>query len=64
MLAKGDLIGIICCSDGREKEDEKDLKRLKQVLEKEFGLQVIFAKTIFKQMVRLLVVFLRNEQPN
>ncbi|EGP8433709.1 LD-carboxypeptidase, partial [Listeria monocytogenes] len=48
MLAKGDLIGIICCSDGRKKEDEKDLKRLKQVLEKEFGLQVIFAKTIFQ----------------
>ncbi|EAG4873861.1 LD-carboxypeptidase, partial [Listeria monocytogenes] len=48
MLAKGDLIGIICCSDGRKKEDEKDLKRLKQVLEKEFGLQVVFAKTIFQ----------------
>lgn len=31
-----------------KKEDEKDLKRLKQVLEKEFGLQVIFAKTIFQ----------------
>ena len=26
MLVKGDTVGIICCSDGRKKEDEVELE--------------------------------------
>ncbi|MBC1460832.1 LD-carboxypeptidase [Listeria welshimeri] len=48
MLVKDDLIGIICCSDGRKREDKPVIERLKRVLEVEFGLQVILAKTIFR----------------
>lgn len=64
MLVKDDLIGIICCSDGRKREDKPVIERLKRVLEVEFGLQVILAKTIFEQKIHLLVVALKNERQN
>ncbi|ECL0019904.1 LD-carboxypeptidase [Listeria monocytogenes] len=49
MLVKGDTVGIICCSDGRKKEDENRIALLEQVLKTEFSLQVVFAETIFQK---------------
>lgn len=48
VLVKGDSVGIICCSDGRKEGDKLRIERLKQVLKTEFGLQVVFARTIFQ----------------
>lgn len=56
MLVKGDTVGIICCSDGRKKEDENRIALLEQVLKTEFSLQVVFAETIFQKLNRHLVV--------
>lgn len=53
MLQNGDTIGLVGCSNGREQEREKDIKRVEELLSKHFGIGVVRATTIFETESRM-----------
>lgn len=48
MLQNVDIIGLVGCSNGREQEREKDIKRVEELLFNRFGIGVVRAMTIFE----------------
>ncbi|MBA3927755.1 LD-carboxypeptidase [Listeria rustica] len=69
MLQNRDIIGLVGCSNGREKEREKDIKRVEELLFKRFGIGVVRATTIFetesrtpKQRAESLLNMYRNPE--
>ncbi|AQY52355.1 LD-carboxypeptidase family protein [Listeria weihenstephanensis FSL R9-0317] len=53
MLQNGDMIGLVGCSNGRKREQEKDIDRVEELLAKNFGLSLIRATTIFETENRM-----------
>lgn len=49
MLKPGDMIGLICCSNGKRPSERQLIERLVVCLEQEFQLQVRLATTIYQK---------------